>query len=136
MINPISPITPINKRIGPIRPIGPSENNKALIMQCRAPSFCFGTDGTDRSNGIDFDDASKPVGTGTFGASSIRGQALPRPPRHLRVLRVRHLPHAEGAERAETIVSTDFTDDVSYRVSSKQSNIQNIRAIQMYMDSE
>ena len=44
MINPISPITPINKRIGPIRPIGPigpSENNQALIMQCRVPVLCF-----------------------------------------------------------------------------------------------
>ena len=40
MINPIHPITPIDKRIGPIRPIGPigpSENNQALIMQCRVP---------------------------------------------------------------------------------------------------
>ena len=96
MIYPIAPITPINRRIGPISPIGPigpiSPSEKSRHSSFSAgclffvlgqmgrigpmgPISCDGSygpygidhDGSNRFDGIDFDNGAKPVGTASFG---------------------------------------------------------------------
>ncbi|MCQ2394850.1 MAG: hypothetical protein MJ249_11235, partial [Kiritimatiellae bacterium] len=92
MINPIFPIRPRNKK------------NRS-----------YGIDG------IDFDDGAKPVGTETFDASSIRGQARLAPQLPHTSPRPQRPPRETSSSRAETINET-FDQ-------SEQSNNRSIRTI-------